>query len=282
MSIPFERCAGRSGFAWVLVHVEVGRRFLELRTPELLFCQQRREMSIPFDRCAGRSGFAPILEVSTDSARVGRCTANHRATGKMAGDFDSLFISLSLPLSLSLFLSLSIYIYISLNSSTFLLAIYIHVFILYVHMHKHLFSPVLAGVALLEASTDVECQFHMSAVLAESSVGRCGDATPVLGAPHARRCWSCRFFLSLSLFLSFILSFSLSFSLSFFLSFSHSRSQCIWLGWRRGFARCRHEILFVQYLYWITSVYYKSFFFCWKYECNHWTNVKLVLWLPHN
>ena len=36
-------------------------------------------------------------------------------------------------------------------------------------MHKHLFSAVLAQVALLEASTDVECQFHLSAVLAEVS-----------------------------------------------------------------------------------------------------------------
>ena len=93
----------------------------------------------------------------------------------------SIYLSIYLSLSLSLSspspppsLSPSIYlIYLLhlslfwLHTSTSFLATYIHVFILYVFMHKHLFSAVLADVALLEASTDLECQFHLSAVLAE-------------------------------------------------------------------------------------------------------------------
>ena len=36
-------------------------------------------------------------------------------------------------------------------------------------LHSLFMSVVLAKAALLEASTDVECQFHLSAVLAEVS-----------------------------------------------------------------------------------------------------------------
>ena len=40
-------------------------------------------------------------------------------------------------------------------------------------LHSLFMSVVLAKVALLEASRDLECQFHLSAVLAEVALLEC-------------------------------------------------------------------------------------------------------------